>query len=304
MKTWSREYQKKGVEIDYTISASGDGIAKMTEGQNDFGCTDAPMTEEELTNAGGADAVVHIPLVMGAVVPIYNLDGIKGRLRFNGTVLADIYLGKITKWNDSALVKLNPDAGLPDLAITVVARADPSGTSYIFTDYLSGNSPEWKSKVGKLTKPNWPVGQFGPKNPGVAKLVGDIKGALGYVELLYALDKPDLSVGVVRNADDTAWITPSLESVTAAAAGLDNIPLDLRFSFVNAKGKDSYPISGTTWAVLKVKQPPEKAKPLADFLHWLTHEGQDLVAELHYSRLPARVVDMVDKKIERIRAGK
>src|SRR5258708_17727031 len=189
MKKWAGEYNKaRSIEIDYTSSGSGNGVTQMIEKRIDFGCTDAPMNEEQLDKArkAGGD-VVHIPLVMGGVVPIYNLPEVE-KLRFTGPVLADIFLGKITKWNDAALVKLNEGVTLPDKAITVAHRSDASGTSYIFTDYLSKISPEWKNKVGTSTEPKWPVGASGPKNAGVAQLVSGTKGAIGYVELIYALE--------------------------------------------------------------------------------------------------------------------
>jgi phosphate transport system substrate-binding protein len=300
-KKWIAEYAKTGVQIDYTSSGSGDGIAKMIDGQNDFGCTDAPMNDEEIKRAGGKDAVIHVPLVMGAVVPIYNLEDIK-ELKFTGPVLADIYLGKIKRWNEGPIQKLNPDAKLPDLPITTVHRADGSGTSFIFTSYLCTVSKEWEEQVGKGTNPKWKGGVGGQKNPGVAELVKATKGAIGYVELIYALqNKGEVNMGVVRNADDTAYVTPSLETVTAAAASLKEIPDNLCISIVSAPGKDSYPISGTTWAVAKVQQPAGKAKALADFLHWAIHDGQKSTGELHYASIPQRLVELADKKIDLIK---
>jgi phosphate transport system substrate-binding protein len=302
MKKWATEYLKaKNVAVDYTSSGSGDGIKQMIAGKNLFGCTDAPMSDEQMKEAGGADAVVHVPLVMGAVVPIYNLEGVKG-LKFTGEVLADIYLGKITKWNDAALVKLNGTAKLPDKTIAVVHRADGSGTSHIFTDYLSKVSPEWKNKVGGAsTNPKWPLGQGEVKNPGVAKAVSSTPGAIGYVELIYALQNKDLNIGQVRNADGE-YVPASLESVTAAAdASLKKIPDDLRFSIVNPPGKEVYPISGTVWAVCKVQQGGKNGPLLADFLRWCLHEGQDYAKDLHYARLPQGLVGLADKKIDRIK---
>jgi phosphate transport system substrate-binding protein len=301
MQKWATEYKaKKSVIVDYTSSGSGDGIKQMIAGKNLFGCTDAPMTEEQIKDAGGPDAVIHVPLVMGAVVPIYNLEGVKG-LKFTGPVLADIYLGKITKWNDDALKELNPRAKLPDKDIAVVHRADGSGTSHIFTSYLSAVSETWKDKVGASTNPKWPIGQGEPKNPGVANAVKATPGAIGYVELIYALRNKDLNIGLVKNA--AGEYTPaSLESVTAAAnASLKTIPDDLRFSIVNAPGKDAYPISGTTWCVCKVKQSGKDGELLREFLRWCIHDGQEYTAELHYARLPKGLVERADKKIDLIK---
>jgi phosphate transport system substrate-binding protein len=300
MKKWASEYRKaRGVEIDYASTGSGNGVTQMIEKHNDFGCTDAPMNKEQLSKAGqeGGD-VVHIPLVMGGVVPIFNLPDV-ATLKFTGPILADIFLGKIKKWNDPALAKINEGVSLPDLAITVAHRSDASGTSYIFTDYLSNVSDEWKEKVGNSTSPKWPVGVGGEKNPGVAAIVSDTKGALGYVELIFALENEKLKRGSVQNKAGE-YVSASLESVTAAAARLKDVPDDLRFSIVNADGKESYPISGTVWMVLYTKQ-PTKASELKEMIHWLTHEGQEMAAALHYARLPKEMVDRIDKKLELIK---
>jgi phosphate transport system substrate-binding protein len=301
MKKWAGEYAKaKGVEIDYTSSGSGNGVTQMIEKRNDFGCTDAPMNDEQLDKARkeGGD-VVHVPLVMGGVVPIYNLPDVEKPLKFTGPVLADIFLGKIKKWNDPALAQINEGVALPDMAISVAHRSDASGTSYIFTDYLSKVSPEWKKQVGFSTEPKWPVGAGAPKNPGVAQLVSSTKGALGYVELIYAEQNPNLKFGAVQNQAGE-FVLASLESVTAAAAGLKDVPPDLRFSMTDADGKESYPISGTVWMVLYTKQ-PGKASALKDLIHWLTHEGQEHAKGLHYARLPQGMVEQVDKKLELIK---
>jgi phosphate transport system substrate-binding protein len=295
---WAGEYKaQKGVVVDYTSSGSGDGISKMIEGLNLFGCTDAPMTEEEMERAGGPDAVIHVPLVMGAVVVIYNLEGVKD-LKLTGAVLADIYLGNITKWSHKAIKKLNPGLELPDTKIAVVHRADGSGTSYIFTDFLSDASAEWADKVGKGTNPKWPRGQGEVKNPAVASAVAGTPGAIGYVELIYALENKQLNIALVANREGK-YVQPSLESVTkAATASLKKIRPDLRFSIVDPPGKDVYPISGTTWAVCKVQQPAGKAQLLADFLRWCIHEGQDHTRDLHYARLPGELVKLAEKKID------
>src|SRR5262249_50817907 len=221
--------------IDYISSGSGNGVTQMIDKKNDFGCTDAPMNEEQLGKAGGPDRVLHIPLVMGGVVPVYNLPEIDRPLRFTGPILADIFLGKLKRWNDPALAKINEGVRLPDLEITVAHRSDASGTSYIWTDYLSKVSPEWRKKVGTSTEPKWPVGAGAPKNDGVAGLVSGTKGSIGYVELIYALDKKNLKYGAVQNKDGQ-FLRASLESVTAAAANLKDIPEDLCFSLTNAEG--------------------------------------------------------------------
>jgi phosphate transport system substrate-binding protein len=287
MKTWAGKYNKaKGVEIDYNSNGSGAGVSQMTEKETDFGCTDAPMNDEQLKKARdkGGD-VIHVPLVMGGVVPTYNLPDLKEPLRFTGPILAKIFLGEIKKWNDPALAAIqDKGVALPDENISVAHRSDASGTSFIFTSYLADVSPEWKEKVGASTSPKWPVGAGQPKNDGVAGLVGGTKGTIGYVELVYALNKKDLKIGSVQNA----------------AANLKNIPDDLRISLVNPDGKESYPISGTTWAVTYVKHPKDKAVALKQFLTWATHEGQDMNKELFYARIPKEIVERADKKIASI----
>jgi phosphate transport system substrate-binding protein len=305
MLKWAAEYKaKKGVSVDYTSSGSGNGIKNMIGGQNQFGCTDAPMSEEQLQEAGGPDAVIHVPLVMGAVVPIYNLEGVEG-LKLTGEVLAEIFLGNIEKWNEKPIADLNPGVKLPDKPVAVVHRADGSGTSYIFTDYLSQVSEGWKKGPGKGTNPTWPKGdrfQGVNKNDGVAKAVSDTPGAIGYVELLYALqNEGKLKVALVSNAAGE-YVPASLKSVTAAAdAMLTEIKDDLRFSIVNPpkESKGAYPICGTVWAVAKVKQPnADKAKLLADFLRWCVTDGQGYAEALHYARLPEGLVKRAQKKID------
>jgi phosphate transport system substrate-binding protein len=300
MTKWAGMYRdQKHVQIDYTSSGSGNGIQQMRDKKNDFGCTDAPMTDEQLTKAkeiGGE--VIHVPLVMGGVVPIYNLskESVNKPLRFTGPVLADIYLGKIKKWNEKPLKDLNPGVMLPDQEIAVVHRSDGSGTTYIFSDYLCQVSPEWKEKVGKNTELKWPVGIGAQKNDGVAGQVSRSDGAIGYVELNYAMNSK-LQYGSVKNKEGK-FILASLESVTKAAEAKKDFPEDLRFSLVDPPGEEAYPICGTTWAVLYVKQSPEKAKALREFLHWCTHEGQDATAELLYARLSPGLVRLVDQKLE------
>jgi phosphate transport system substrate-binding protein len=302
MVVWTAKYKDKtGVTVAYDSTGSGYGIMSMITDHTVFGCTDVPMNEEQLKKAGGADAVIHVPLVMNAVVPIYNLEGVKN-LKFTGPVLADIYLGKIKKWNDDALKELNPDAGLPNKSISVVRRGDGSGTSYIFTDYLSQVSKTWKKEVGKGANPDWPLGQGAIKNPGVAIAVSSTPGAIGYVELIYALEnKGKLKIGLVKNASGK-YVPASLESVTRAAeVSLKKIPADLRFSIVNPPGKDVYPISGAVWTVCKVKQPSGKGKVLADFLRWCVTDGQEYARKKHYARLPKGIVTLAKKQLAKIK---
>jgi phosphate ABC transporter phosphate-binding protein len=305
MSKWTAEYDKlKGAKINYQSIGSGGGIQQMTAKTLDFGCTDAPMNEEQLKKASdiGGD-VIHVPLAMGAVVPAYNLNEVKAPLKLTGEVLADIYLGKITKWNDKALQDLNPGVALPAKDIGVVHRSDGSGTTYIWVDYLAKVSPEWKSKVGVGTSVEWPVGVGQKGNEGIAGQIKRSEGSIGYIELTYALQN-GIKFAHVKNKEGMI-VEGSLESVTAAATGaLADIPDDLRYSLTNAPGKDSYPISGTVWAVLYVKQPKQTGKAVVDFLRWVTHEGQAYAAELHYARLPRGLVDRLEKKLDMVQIGK
>lgn len=302
MSKWTSEYEKaKGVKINYNAIGSGGGIKQMTAQTVDFGCSDGPMNEEQLKNARQAKGdVVHIPLVMGAVVPAYHLEEAKEPLKFTGPVLADIYLGKIKKWNDDAIRKLNPDANLPAKEILVVHRSDGSGTTFIFVDYLAKISPEWKEKVGVATSVKWPTGTGESGNPNVAGFVKQSAGSIGYIELIYALQN-DIKFGLVQNKEG-AFIKGSLESVTAAAdASLKDIPEDLRYSITDAAGKDSYPISGTSWGIAYTNNPGGKGKEVRDFFHWCIHDGQGFCGNLHYSRLPKSLVERVEKRLELIK---
>ena len=305
MTRWGGEYeQAKGVQVEYESVGSGVGVQRLTAGTFDFACTDAPLTPQQLEAAKqtGGD-VLHIPLVLGAVVPAYNLEKIKGPLTLDGGVLADIYLGKIKRWNDEPIKKRNPDTDLPSEEIKVVHRDDASGTTYIWTDYLSKVSPEWKKQAGAGMAIDWPVGDGATGNDGVAAKIKETPNSLGYVPLNYAL-KGDITFALVKNKEG-APIKASLESVTAAADhALTEIPEDLRYSLTDAPGKDSYPISGTTWAVVFVKQPAGRGQPLVDFLRWATHDGQADAAELHYARLPQGLVERAEKKLDQIDVGK
>jgi phosphate transport system substrate-binding protein len=310
MTKWVAEYKKaKNVSVNYTSSGSGAGIEQMIAKVYEFGCTDAPMTDKQLAkakNAGGE--VVHIPLALGAVVPTYNLDEVKKPIRFDGKVLAKIFLGKIKRWNDPELQALQEDdVTLPDKAIAVVHRSDGSGTTYIFTEFLAKHSKEWADGPGVDTSVNWGgVGEARKGNEGVAGYVSQTPGALGYNELIYALQN-DIKYGLVKNKAGN-YIKGSLKSVTAAADGAiaklgDDFPEDLRFSLTDAPGEKSYPISGADWAVLYVNQPPEKGKLIVDFLNWVTHDGQQYCADLHYAPLPASLVQRLEKRLAQVKTG-
>jgi phosphate ABC transporter phosphate-binding protein len=295
MSKWAAEYDKaRGVEVNYQSIGSGGGIQQMTAKTADFGCTDGPMNEEQLHKAKetGGD-VLHIPVVMGAVVPAYNLEEVSQPLLFSGPLLADIFLGKIKKWNDKAIQELNSGVTLPDKDIGVVHRSDGSGTTYVWVDYLAKVSPEWKKKVGVATSVDWPVGEGAKGNEGVSGRVKGAPGAIGYIELTYALQN-NIKFGSVKNKEG-APIKAALKSVSAAAANaLKEIPEDLRYSITDAGGKDSYPISGTVWAVIYVDQPHGKGQQVVDFLRWTTHEGQQFCEDLSYTKLPPGLVERVE----------
>ncbi len=301
MQQWITAYGKEnGSRINYQPQGSGFGVSKMTSRDLDIGFTDAPMNQEQLDKAQkGGGAVIHIPVVMGGVVPAYNLPEVKKPIVFSGPVLADIYLGKITKWNDKALKDLNSGFDLPDLPIQVAHRSDKSGTTFIWTDYLSKVSPEWAKEVGAATTVKWKVGVGQEQNPGVAGYVSNTKGAIGYLELIYALSSPNIQFGDVTNKSGKV-IRASLESVTAAAAGLKDVPENLCYSLTDAGGPEAYPIVGTTWAVLYEKQPAEKKQAVVDFLRWAIHQGQDQCAALKYARLPERIVKLADQKLDKV----
>jgi phosphate transport system substrate-binding protein len=306
MEQWAKVYNKeKGIEINYQSKGSSAGIEMMTDRSVDFGSTDAPMNPQQLQKASEAGgAVVHIPLLMGAAVPAYNLKQIEQPLRFTGPVLADIFRRKIKKWNDPALVDLNPGVPLPGDDIKVVHRADGSGTTYMWTEYLSKVSPEWKKEIDFGTSVKWPEGTVGEKGTeGVANYLATNPGSIGYIELIYAR-KNKIPYGSIQNREKN-FVLGSLESVTAAAEGaLSDIPDDLRYSITNAPGKESYPVSGTTWAVVYVNQPSDKGQRLVDCLKWMTHQGQDMLKDLDYARLPQPLIERIDKKLSEIKVGK
>lgn len=291
---WFAEYSAAhpGVEINYQSIGSGGGIRQVTSGIVDFGASDMPMTDQML--AASKVKLVHIPTVLGAVVPIFNVQGVSD-LRFSPEVLADIYLGKITMWNDPRIVKDNPGVSLPAQKITVVHRSDGSGTSFIFTDYLSKVSKDWKGSVGSGTSPAWPVGVGGKGNEGVAGLVRQLPGAIGYVELIYALQN-HISFGTMKNASGN-WVKASIAGVTAAAAGA-KIPADYRVSITNAPGADAYPISSFTYLLIpQHSNDATKGKVLVDMLSWMVKSGESEVSALSYAPLPDALAEKVLKTV-------
>jgi phosphate transport system substrate-binding protein len=301
---WFDEYHKAHpeVQINYQAIGSGGGIRQVTEGTVDFGATDGPMNETQLSDFGTkrGHEVLHFPTVMGAVVPIYNVPGVATSLKFTPAALAGIYLGTITKWNDPAIAGANKGVKLPASDIVVVHRSDGSGTTYIFTDYLSKVSEAWKSKVGANTSPNWPVGLGGAQNAGVAGLVKQTEGSIGYVELIYA-EQTHISYGSVQNASGD-FVLATLAGVSAAAAAdAAKMPGDFRVSITNAMGKTVYPISSFTWLLVPAKiADPAKRKAIVDFLKWALGDGQNMTEALSYAKLPKEVVARELKAISKI----
>ncbi len=289
---WFSEYNKlhPNVQINYQSLGSGAGIRQITNQTVFFGATDGPMTPDQLLAA--PSKILHFPTVLGAVVPVYNIPGVNAELKFTGAVLADIFLGKITKWNDPAIAKLNGGVTLPGTDITVVHRSDGSGTTYIFMDYLGKVSPEWKTKVGVATSVNWPTGVGGKGNEGVSGLVTQTPGSIGYVELIYALQNK-VSYGTVQNAAGE-FVKASVDAVTKAAAeAVKAMPADFRVSITNAPGAGVYPISSFTW-LLFYENPKDKAqaKTMVEFMKWALTDGQKYCAELGYAPLPEPVVKL------------
>jgi phosphate transport system substrate-binding protein len=286
---WFSEYSgaHSGVEINYQSIGSGGGIRQVTSGLVDFGASDMPMTDDML--ASSKIKLLHLPTVLGAVVPVYNVPEVTD-LRFSGSVLADIYLGRISNWNDPSIAKDNPGAHLPDQKIIVVHRSDGSGTSFIFTDYLSKVSSEWSGGPGKGTSPSWPVGVGGKGNEGVAGLVRQMPGAIGYVELIYALQN-HISFGAVKNPAGS-WVKASIEGVTEAAASIKSMPADYRVSITNAPGANSYPISSFTYLLIPTSGSNEaNRKVLKDMLSWIVKSGEGEVQALSYAPLPQALAE-------------
>jgi phosphate transport system substrate-binding protein len=285
---WFSEYSAAhpGVHINYQSIGSGGGIQQFCSGLVDFGASDMPMTDAMISKC--KVKLVHIPVVLGAVAPIFNVTGVSN-LRFSGETLANIYLGKIKFWDDAAIASDNPGVKLPHQKITVVHRSDGSGTSFIWTDYLSKISPEWKKGPGSGTSPSWPIGVGGKGSEGVSGLVRQLPGAIGYVELIYALQN-HITVGAVKNAEGN-WITASIASTTAAAASVKDMPSDLRVSITNPPGADAYPISSFSWIIAPVQDPNRaNAKVLVDLLSWIVKSGQSESSALYYAPLPENVV--------------
>ncbi len=298
---WFSAYNKlhPNVRVNYQPLGSGAGIRQVTERTVFFGATDGPMTNEQLLAAPGK--LLHFPTVLGAVVPVYNVPGVSQALKFNGPVLANIFLGKITKWNDPAITALNPGVTLPGSDIVVAHRSDGSGTTYIWVDYLSKVSPEFKKTVGVGTAVKWPVGVAAAKNDGVAAIVSQTPGALGYVELIYAL-QTKTAYGQVQNASGK-FVTASVESVTAAAtAAAKQMPADFRVSITNAPGDTVYPISSFTW-ILLYQDPKDKVqgKAMVELMEWALTDGQKFAPELGYAPIPKNVVEMEMKALKTIK---
>jgi len=292
---WFSEYSAAhpGVEINYQSIGSGGGIRQVSAGLVDFGATDAVMTDEQL--AASKNKLIHIPTVLGAVVPVFNVSGVSD-VKFSPDVLADIFLGKIDNWNNARIAKDNPGVKLPDLKIIVVHRSDGSGTTYIFTDYLSKVSFDWANGPGKGASPSWPTGVGGKGNEGVAGLVRQIPGALGYVELIYALQN-NITFGEVKNAAGH-WTRASIDGVTNAAASIKVMPADYRVSITNAPGANAYPISSFTWLLVPIKAPDAaKGKIIKDLLNWIITSGESEVTALSYAPLPKNVADKVLKTV-------
>jgi phosphate transport system substrate-binding protein len=298
---WFSEYHKihSDVQVNYQPIGSGGGIRQVTAGTVDFGASDMPMTDKQLQEAKALN-ILNIPTVLGAVVPAYNIPGVSGEVKFTPDALAGIFLGKISKWNDKAITLANPGVNFPDKEIIVVHRSDGSGTTFIWTDYLAKISPEWKGQVGSDTSVKWPVGLGQKGNEGVAGSLRQMSGAIGYVELIYAVQN-NIPYGSVRNAAGV-FVKASLEGVTAAAASAPKMPADFRVSITNAPGKDAYPISSFTWLLIPAQsKDATKGKILSDFLNWMVTDGQKMTSALAYAPLPGNVAAKVKDAIRQVK---
>ena len=296
---WFSDYHKlhPDVEINYQSIGSGGGIRQVLAQTVDFGAADVTMTDEQLSQA--KVKILHIPTVLGAVVLAYNVPGVSGDLRFSAQVIADICLGKITNWNDPAIVKDNPGVKLPAQSIVVVHRSEGSGTNFIFTDYLSKISPEWAGGPGKGASIKWPVGLGAKGNEGVAGMIRQMDGAFGYLELIYAAQN-HIPFGTMKNAAGN-WVKASLEGTTAAAASVKNMPADFRVSITNAPGKDAYPISSFTWLLVPMQSKDQaRGKIMVDFLTWMLDDGEKMTAALDYAPLPDSVASKVRETIKQV----
>jgi phosphate transport system substrate-binding protein len=301
---WFDAYHRKtGVRINYQSIGSGGGIRQFTEETVDFGASDGPMNESQMAAVKGN--VLHVPTVLGAVVVTYNLPSLGAtKLRFDGGVLVDIFMGRITRWNDPRIARLNPGVKLPDTDLVVVHRSDGSGTTYVFTDFLNKFSREWRDKVGYATSVNWPVGLGGKGNEGVTQQVKQTEGALGYVELIYALSN-DLPYARIQNSAGQ-FVEPTLESVTAAAASARLEPdTDFRVSITNPPGAEAYPIASFTWLLVrKDARDATKARLIRNFVTWMIGpEAQKMALELKYAPLPSEVVALVQARLPTLKAG-
>src|SRR5271157_2154498 len=301
---WFDEYHKKDskIQFNYQSVGSGAGIKQVTDGTVDFGATDGPMNDEQLKayQDKHGSAILHFPTVLGAVVPTYNVPGVSGALNFTPQALAGIFLGKITKWNDPEISGANKGVNLPANDIVVIHRSDGSGTTYVWTDFLSKVSDEWKGKVSKGTSVNWPVGLGGKGNEGVTGLIKQTPNAIGYVELIYAAQN-NIPYGAVKNSSGT-FVKADLASVTAAASGAaKEMPDDFRVSITNAPGKTAYPISSFTWLLIPEKiQDNAKRDAIKGFLKWMLEKGQDYAEPLSYAKLPKEVIEKEKKAINTV----
>ncbi|HWR36118.1 MAG TPA: phosphate ABC transporter substrate-binding protein PstS [Clostridia bacterium] len=296
---WFSEYHKKNpnVQINYQSIGSGGGIRQVLAGTVEFGASDGPMTDEQLSQA--KTKILHIPTVLGSVVPAYNVPGVSAELKFTPEVLAGIFMGRITSWNDPQIAKANPGVNLPAQSIIVVHRSDGSGTTFIFTDYLSSVSPEWKSSAGKGTSVKWPVGMGAKGNEGVAGMIRQLQGSIGYIELIYAVQNK-IPYGTVKNKAGS-FVKATLESTTAAAASA-KMPADFRVSIVNAPGKDAYPIASFTWLLVSAQSKDAgKGKIMSEFLNWMLDEGQKMTPQLTYAPLPKDVIEKVRATVKQVR---
>jgi phosphate transport system substrate-binding protein len=287
------------IQFNYQSIGSGGGIRQVLAGTVDFGASDGPMTDQQLAEA--KTKILHVPTVLGAVVPAYNVSGVSGEIKFTPDALAGIFLGKITNWNDKAITAANPGVNFPkDEPIVVIHRSDGSGTTFIFTDYLSKVSSDWQSQAGKNTSVKWPVGLGGKGNEGVAGMIRQMQGSIGYIELIYAVQNK-ITYGTVKNAAGE-FVKADLNSVTAAAASIKNMPADFRVSITNAPGKDAYPISSFTWLLIPAQsKDAAKGKIIADFLNWMVDDGQKMTADLSYAPLPESVATKVKAEIKQVR---
>jgi phosphate transport system substrate-binding protein len=297
---WFSEYHKlhPNIEINYQSIGSGGGIRQVIAGTVEFGAADVPMTDEQIKEFKGK--ILHIPTVLGAAVPAYNVPGVTGEIKFTPEVLAGIFLGTIGKWNDKAIASANPGVSLPDRDIIVIHRSEGSGTTFIWTDYLSKVSPEWLSRVGRGASVKWPCGLGGKGNEQVSGMIRQMPGAIGYIELIYAVQN-NIPFGTVKNSAGN-FEKASLEGVTAAAASAPKMPADFRVSITNAPGKDAYPISSFTWLLIPAQsKDAAKGKILSDFLNWMVNDGQKMTTALSYAPLPDNVAAKVKDAIKEVR---